>query len=133
MVWRASKRLSTVAGRNAAQARIGAYDAFEVLRSQVLKLKQVAHELPGALRNDHAVRLRNALQARRKVRRLTYDGLLLRSPGADQVAYDHEARCDADTGLKGRVRLEAVTAVTNSSPARTARSASSSWACGYPK
>jgi hypothetical protein len=28
-------------------------------RSKVLKLEQIAHELPGALRNDHAVRLRN--------------------------------------------------------------------------
>jgi hypothetical protein len=51
------------------------YDAFEVLYSQVLKLKQAPHELPSALRNDHPVRLCNALQASRKVRCLAYDGL----------------------------------------------------------
>ena len=40
------------------------------------ELEEVAHELPSALRNDHAVRLRNTLQARRKVGRLPTDGLL---------------------------------------------------------
>jgi hypothetical protein len=32
---------------------------------------------------------------------LAYDGLLLRSTGADQITDDYKARCDADTGLKG--------------------------------
>ena len=32
-----------------------------------------------------------------------------------------------------RGAFSALTAATSSSPARTARSASSSWACGYPK
>ena len=73
---------------------------------KVLKLEQIAHELPRALGNDDAVRLRNALQARRKVRRLAYDGLLLRSARADQVADDDKSRCDADTGLQGRVGLQ---------------------------
>ena len=77
------------------------------LCSEVLKLEQVAHELPGAFRNHDAVRLRNALQARRKVRRLAYDGLLLRSARADQVADDHQTRCDADARLEGRVGLQA--------------------------
>ena len=49
------------------------------LCTKVLKLEQVAHELSSALRNDDAVRLRNALQARGKVRRLADDCLLLRS------------------------------------------------------
>src|SRR5580700_9164955 len=49
-------------------------DTLEVLGSKVLKLEQIVHELPSALSNDHAVRLRNALQASRKVRRLAYDG-----------------------------------------------------------
>ena len=40
-----------------------------------------------------------ALQACGKVRRLAYDGLLLRIAGADQVADDHQPRCDADAGL----------------------------------
>jgi hypothetical protein len=57
--------------------------AFEVLCSEVVKLEQIADELPGALRNDHAVRLCNSLQACRKVRRFAYDCLLLRRARAD--------------------------------------------------
>ena len=55
---------------------------------------------------DDAVRLCNALQACRKVWRLADDGLLLRSARADQVADDHQARRNADTGLQGRVGLQ---------------------------
>ena len=103
---RASKRLSTEAR---SQRRPGSHrpcDALEVLCSEVLKLEQIAHELSSALGNDDAVRLRNALQACRKVRRLADDGLLLRSARADQVADDHQSRCDADTRLQGRVGLQ---------------------------
>src|SRR5262245_15507036 len=57
----------------------GTCDALQVLRSKVIKLEQVADELPSALRNDHPVRLRNTLQTRGKVRCLAYNGLLLRS------------------------------------------------------
>jgi hypothetical protein len=71
----------------------------QVPRSQVLKLEQVTHELPTAFRYDDAVRLPNALKARCKIRRLAYDGLLLRSAGPDEVTDDHETRGDADTGL----------------------------------
>ena len=104
---RASKRLSTEAR---SQCRPGSHrpgDALEVLCPEVLKLEQIAEELSRALGNDDAVRLCNALQARRKVRRLAYDGLLLRSARSDQVADDHQSRCDADTGLQGRVGLQA--------------------------
>ena len=80
-------------------------DTLEVLCPEVLKLKQVAHKPSCALRNDHAVRLCNALQACRQVRRLADNGLLLRSARADQVPHDYEARCDAYTRLKGRVGL----------------------------
>ena len=52
-------------------------DALEVLWSQVLKLEKIAQKLSSALRDDHAVRLSDALQARRKVRRLANDCLLL--------------------------------------------------------
>jgi hypothetical protein len=58
-------------------------DALEVLCPKVLKLKQIAHEPARALRNDYAVRLRNSLQARGKVRGLADDGLLLRSAPLD--------------------------------------------------
>ena len=87
------------------QRRPGAHwadDALKVVAPKVLKLEQVAHELPSALRNHHPVRLRNALQSRRKVRCLANDGLLLRSARADQIADNHEPCSDAYTGLKGR-------------------------------
>ena len=45
-----------------------------------------------------AVRLCDALQASGKVRRLAYDGLLLRSARADQVADNHQPGRNADTG-----------------------------------
>jgi SAM domain (Sterile alpha motif) len=48
---------------------------------------------------------------------------------ADQIADDHKSRCDADTRLEGCAGLQ-ITAAINSSPARTALSASSSWAWG---
>ena len=95
--------------RSRSQRRPGSHrpcDALEVLCSKVLKLEQIAHELSRAFGNHDAVRLRNALQARRKVRRLAYDGLLLRSARPDQVADDHQSRCDADTRLQGRVGLQ---------------------------
>ena len=75
--------------------------------SEVLKLEQIAEELSRALGDDHAVRLGNALQARRKVRRLADDCLLLRSARPDQVADDHQPGRNADTGLQGRVGLQA--------------------------
>src|SRR5262249_50300874 len=102
-----SKRLSTEAGRSTAQARTGPRDAFEVLRSKVLKLKEVAHELPSALRNDYAVRLRNCLQACRKVRCLADDCLLQRSARADQITDDHKPCGNAYARLKWRVGLQA--------------------------
>jgi hypothetical protein len=95
----ASKRLSTTAGRSAAQARTGPPYTLEVLCSEVLKLEQVANELSCALGEDDHVRLRNALQACGKVRCLADNRLLLRSAGADQVTDDYKARCDAYTRL----------------------------------
>ena len=43
------------------------------------------------------------MQTRREVRRFAYDGLLLRSARADQIADNDEPRCDANTSLEGRV------------------------------
>jgi hypothetical protein len=65
-------------------------DALEVLRSEVLKLKQIADELSGTFGNHSAVRLRNALQARGKVRRLADDATLLSLSGADQIANNNQ-------------------------------------------
>ena len=78
----------------------------KVLCSQVLKLEQVSDEVPSAFRNHNAVRLRNALQPRRKVWRLAYDCLLLRSTGANQVANNHKSCGNSYAGLERRVRLE---------------------------
>jgi hypothetical protein len=82
------------------------YDTFEIPCSQVLKLEQVAHELARALCNDHAVRLRDALQARGKIRRFADNGLLLRGALPDEVANDHHPRGDAYARLEGRVGLQ---------------------------
>jgi hypothetical protein len=76
------------------------------LRAKVLKLEQVAHELPSAVRNDHAIRLCEALQARREVRCLANDCLLLRSARPDQVADHYQSRRNADPRLEGRVGLQ---------------------------
>src|SRR5215472_12944587 len=76
--------------------------ALKGLRAEVVKLEQIAHELAGTLRNHNAVRLRHTLQARRKVWRLTDYGLLLRSARPDEVADNHQSRCDADSRLQGR-------------------------------
>ena len=57
--------------------------------------------------------------------------LLLRRTRSDQVADHDQPGRNADTGLQWSTGLQcALTAWINSSPARTARSASSSWACG---
>jgi hypothetical protein len=78
----------------------------EILTVPVFKLEEAAHELPTALRNDHVVWVRDALQARGKVRRLAHDGLLLRSARTDQVADDDQTRCDANARLQRCLRLE---------------------------
>ena len=72
-----------------------------------------------------------ALQARREVRRLADDAALLRVSRADQVADDDQPRSQCRHGSAApRASSSALTAAISSSPARTARSASSSCACG---
>ena len=127
------QRLEAAFRRTRPQRRPGPHrpgDALEVLCPEVLKLEQIAEKLSRAFGNDDPVRLGDALQACRKVRRLADDAALLSIARADQVADHHQPRRDADTRLQGRVGLERTTAATNSSPARTARSASSSCAWG---
>ena len=55
-------------------------DTLEVLCSNVLKFEQVVPGVSGCLRNDHRVGLGYDLEARRKIRCLADDCLLLRSP-----------------------------------------------------
>ena len=72
-----------------------------------------------------------ALQPRREVRRLTDDRLLLSRTRSDQIADHHQPGGDADAGLQRSAGLQTCPPLrSTSSPARTARSASSSWACG---
>jgi hypothetical protein len=60
--------------------------------------------------------------------------MLLRGASADEVANDHQPRCDANTRLQGRVGLQVTDSSDQLQPcARTACSASSSCAWGYPK
>src|SRR5215471_2721413 len=90
-------------------------DALEVPGPEVLKLKQTAKKPSRALGDDNHVRLGNALQARRKVRRFTDDAALLRVARPDQVADDDQPGRNPDTGLQRSARLE-------SSPILTPRS-----------
>ena len=116
------------------QCRPGAHrlgDALEVSGAEVLQLEEIAEKLSRALGDDDRVRLGNPLQTRRKVWRLADDAAFLRLARSDQIADYDQPGGNADTGLqRSAASSSAITAAINSSPARTARSASSSWACG---
>jgi hypothetical protein len=70
------------------------------LGAKILKIKEIAEELPRAFSDYDCVGLSNALQACSKVRGLTYNTALLRLARSDQIA-DYDQPCsDADTSLK---------------------------------
>ena len=97
------QRLEAAFHRTRPQRRPGPHrpgDALEVLRPEVLKLEQIAEKPSRALGDDDPVRLGDALQARRKVRRLADDAALLRLARSDQVADDDQPGRNADTGLQ---------------------------------
>src|SRR5260370_33268385 len=81
-------------------------NAVEVECSEVFKVEQIAQELPCRFSDDYGVRLCDALQTRRKVRRLAHNGLFLRSSRPDQIAHDHKPCGDAYASLKRLVRVE---------------------------
>ena len=123
----ASKRLSTALSPSTCHARTGSAKPLASIAPRSSVLEQVAEEPARTRRDHHRVRLGNRLQARRQVRRLAHDA---RAPGfarADQIADDHEAGGDADADLQP---LERLSRRRLTGPARTARSASSSCACG---
>ena len=128
------QRLEAAFHRTRPQRRPGSHrpgDALEVLGPEVLQLEQIAEQLSRALGDDDRVRLGDPLQARREVRRLADDAALLRLPRSDQVADHDQPGRNADAGLQWSCATSsALTAAISSSPARTARSASSSCACG---
>ena len=59
-------------------------------------LEQAMHQLAGALRDHHRVRVCRGLQSRRQIRRLADDRLLLCGPCADEIAHDRHTGGDAD-------------------------------------
>ena len=92
----ASKRPSAELARSAAQARTGPAIPLRSFGPEVLELKQIAKKSPGSLGDDDHVRLGDALQACREVRRLADDAVLLRLAGPDQVADDDQPGGDPD-------------------------------------
>ena len=70
------------------------------------KLEEIAEKPSRALGDDDRVRLGDALQARREVRRLADDAALLRLARSDQVADHDQPGGNADAGLQRSVRLE---------------------------
>ena len=81
-------------------------NALEVLRAEVLQLKQRAEKFFCVLSDDDCVWLSHPLQAPRQIGRLAHNAALLCLPRSDQVADHNEARCYADTGLQRSTCLE---------------------------
>ena len=108
-------------------------EALGLDRAEVGALEQAADEPARAGGDDDAVRLGQPLQPRGQVRGLADDRLLPRGAAAEQVADDDQPGRDADPDARARSPAGAArsrTAATSSSPARIARSASSSCARG---
>ena len=79
---------------------------LEVFCPEVLELEEVAEKFARALGDDHHVRFGDALQARRKIRRLTDDAAFLRLSRSDNIADHDQPGRDADAALQRSVRLE---------------------------
>ena len=128
----ASNRLSTTLGRSTCQAGTGCGDALHLDGAEIAVLEEIADQPTRACGDDDRVRLGQGLQPGGEVRRFADDRLLLRRAFADEVADDHEPGGDADARLQlDGFDIEAADRVDRQpSPARTARSASSSCACG---
>ena len=127
---RASKRLSTEAGRNAAHARTGLLMPFRSCAPRSCRSKR----LPRNLRVLSA--MTTVFGLARLCRRAVTFGV---SPTtACSCAAPYPIRSPTTTSpvamptrvCSGAIVLSTETAAISSSPARTARSASSSWACG---
>ena len=109
-------------------------EALQAVQAEVGQLEQAADQPARRLADHDAAWLGQRLQPGREVRRLADYRLLLCRALADQLADHDQAGGDADPGRQrlacGRGRP---TAAAIASPARTARSASSSCAWGQPK
>jgi hypothetical protein len=80
--------------------------------------------------DHHRAGLGQSLQSRGQVGRLADHPALLGLALADEITDHHEAGGDADATSSGSRASMRRTAATTATPARTVRSASSSWARG---
>ena len=72
----------------------------ELLRTEILQIKQAADLLPRACRYDQPAWGGQCLQSRRKVWCFTDDGLFSRRALADEIAYNRKSSGDADAHLQ---------------------------------
>lgn len=105
------------------------------MQIQRLQLECVAEQPTRLIGDKDATWLGAGLQARGQIGRIADDGLLLRRPLADEVSDDDDSGRDPDARLQDFCVgcLEICDGLGQINPARTARSASSSWARGNPK
>jgi hypothetical protein len=64
---------------------------LDFLCPEVPQLEEIAEQLSRGLSNDNRVRLGDALKARREVRRLADNIVLLRLAGPDKISDHHQA------------------------------------------
>ena len=104
--------------------------AFRLDAAEVLVLEQIGQK-PLRRRVDYdGVGNGGGLQARREVRGLADDPPFLRLPGTNKIADHDQAGADAMRTWSGSAVPSRRMASMSTSPDRTARSASSSWAFG---
>ena len=108
-----------------------AANSLELMQPEILVIEGPGGEAMREFAHQHGIRGRRRLDPRRQVQCLADGDVFLGAALADQFAHDHQAGGDADPDLRahGGASLESV-ASTSARPARTARSASSSWATG---
>ena len=110
-------------------------EALELPEAQVFELEQPPDQPTRRLADRHRSRRRERLQARSQIRHLAGHRPLARFIVADEVADHDQTGRDPDPCLQrdSRLELESGDLVDQASPARAARSASSSCAWGQPK
>jgi hypothetical protein len=102
-------RLEAALDRTGPQRREGSHrpgDPLELLWPEVAQLEEIAEEPARCLSNDDGVRLGDALQACREVRRLADNTALLRFAAPDEISNDHQAGGSPNPHLYGLRRRE---------------------------
>jgi hypothetical protein len=106
-------------------------DALDLDDAEFTVLEEIACQPSRARGDDDGVRLCEGLQTGGEGRRFADDRLFLRWTFADQIADDHQPLGDPDARLElDGFDIEVPDTSMALSPARTARPASSSCACG---